>query len=573
MSKNKLLSTSSLVSADPIKSDFRNLVWIIWRHLNLPEPTPVQYDICRFLQNGPRRIGVEAFRGVGKSWITAAFVCWLLYCDPQHKILVVSASKTRADNFSTFVLDLIHAVPQLVFLAPRDGQRQSKLSFDVGPATPDQSPSVMSLGITSQIAGTRADTIVADDIEVPNNSATQALRDKLSERIKEFDAVLKPGGRVIYLGTPQTEQSIYNDLPTRGYVFRIWPALYPRPEQREKYGARLAPLIAQALDDTPDLAGTPTDGIRFSQDDLAERRLSYGKQGFALQFQLDTSLSDMDRYPLKLGDMIVYPLDGQKSHVDFMWASGPQQVLDLPAVGLQGDRYHKPGWVSETAADYEGCMMFVDPSGRGKDETAYAIVKSLHGRLFLVSSGGYRDGYSETTLRTIIHQAKLHKVNMIQTEPNYGGGMFSSLLSGAAQKYGYPVTVEEAKWSQTQKEARIVDVLEPVLSQHRLVVCPKVVEEDMKDREEYTPEEQNSYRLFYQLTRITIDRGALAHDDRVDALAGAVAYWTEQMGRDTDRAAKDHAAEEFDKMLEDMMNHMVDSPTAFRDRKVYRVTL
>jgi hypothetical protein len=557
--KSHLTGSTKLTPADPLKADFRNFLWLLWKHLNLPEPTPVQYDIATFLQTGPRRLGILAFRGVGKSFVTAAFVCWLLYCNPQTKILVVSASKMRADNFSTFVLDLIHSVPQLQHLIPRDDQRQSKVAFDVGPATPDQSPSVLSLGVTSQIAGTRADVIVADDVEVPNNSATSALREKLAERVKEFDAVLKPGGRIVYLGTPQDEQSLYNALPERGYVFRIWPALFPQPEQRGRYGAKLAPLIANLLDKNPELSGKPTDIKRFTEADLEERRLSYGKQGFALQFQLDTSLSDADRYPLKLGDFITYPLDPTKAPTDFMWASGPTQGLDLPAVGLQGDRWHKPGWVSPDAAPYQGSVMFVDPSGRGKDETAYAVVKTLFGRFFLVASGGFLDGYSDTTLRALLAIAKRHEVNLIKTEPNYGGGMFSKLLQGAAQRH-YPVRVEDAKWSQVAKEKRIIDTLEPVLAQHRLVVCPSVVEHDLKSTEEYPSDKQNHYRLFYQLARITAQTGALAQDDRLDALAGAIAHWVDSAARDTELAAKGHKDDLLDKELKRMMGHMVAIP-------------
>ncbi|WP_270994138.1 phage terminase large subunit, partial [Listeria seeligeri] len=99
----------------------------------------------------------------------------------------------------------------------------SNLAFDVGPAQPDQSPSVKSVGINGQLTGSRADTIIADDIEVPKNSMTVVQREKLAELVKEFDAVLKPGGEIIYLGTPQTEESLYNKLPERGYVIRIWP--------------------------------------------------------------------------------------------------------------------------------------------------------------------------------------------------------------------------------------------------------------------------------------------------------------------------------------------------------------
>lgn len=167
----------------PIYSDFRKFVYVVWKHLNLPDPTPVQYDIASYLQFGPKRSVIEAFRGVGKSWLTSAFVCWVLLNDPQKKILVVSASKERADAFSTFVKRLISEVPILQHLQAGSEQRDSMVAFDVGPAKPDHSPSVKSVGITGQLTGSRADIIVADDVETPGNSATQTMRDKLSELV------------------------------------------------------------------------------------------------------------------------------------------------------------------------------------------------------------------------------------------------------------------------------------------------------------------------------------------------------------------------------------------------------
>jgi hypothetical protein len=333
--KRHLQGTTALTDSDPLKADFRNFLWMVWQHLGLPEPTPVQYDIALFLQHGPRRLVIEAFRGVGKSWVTSAFVCWLLYCNPQIKIMVVSASKQRADDFSTFTLRLINDIELMHFLRPRDDQRSSKVAFDVGPARPDHSPSVKSVGITGQLAGSRADVIVADDIEVPNNSDTDTKRLKLSEAVKEFDAVLKPGGRVVYLGTPQTEHSIYNDLTQRGYTIRIWPARYPDATRRTNYGARLAPKIAHELEVNEDLTGHSTDPRRFSEQDLDERALSYGRSGFALQFMLDTTLSDAERYPLRLSDLIVLPLDPFRGPSDVAWASSPDlRVENVSAVGL-----------------------------------------------------------------------------------------------------------------------------------------------------------------------------------------------------------------------------------------------
>lgn len=546
---------------DPLREDFRNFLYVVWKHLRLPDPTPVQYDIAQFLQHGPKRLVIEAFRGVGKSWITSAFAVWLLFCNPQLNILVVSATKNRSDDFSTFTLRLIWEMEILRHLRPREGQRNSKISFDVGPAGASHAPSIKSVGITGQIAGSRADVIIPDDIEVPNNSATQMMRDKLSESVKEFDAVLKPGGRILYLGTPQCEQSIYNLLPQRGYVVRIWPARYPNEEKRAKYGTRLAPLIADALDRDPSLAvqpedpsrGQPTDQRRFSHEDLLERELSYGRSGFALQFALDTSLTDAERYPLKVSDLVVMSLNPDKAPAEIIWASSPDLIIETNNVAMGGDYYYRPMHISRDQwVEYTGSVMYIDPAGRGKDELAYAVVKILHGRLFVTACGGFKGGYEEKDLMRLLAIAKAQHVNHILVEPNFGDGMFAQLLRAQAQRV-YPVKIEDGEWSSAMKESRIIDTLEPLMNQHRLVVSLDVIEQDYLSTESYPAEEVNQYRLFYQMTRITRDRGALAHDDRLDALAGACAYWLKHMSRDVDKAQADYRQELLDADLERFM--------------------
>ena len=296
----------------PELKDFKNFLCLIWRHLLLPDPTPIQYDIADFMQNGPKRSVVEAFRGIGKSWICSAFVVHQLYLDPSKNILVVSASKTRSDDFSTFTLRLINEIPLLQHLRPKADQRFSKIAFDVGLAPPAHAPSVKSLGITSMLTGSRADIIVADDIEVPNNSMTQGMRDKLDEQVKEFDAILKPQGdvRVIFLGTPQCEDTIYSKLQKRGYTARIWPSQYPSHEKAHQlYDNALAPFIVEGISDKT--IGNSTEPTRFPNADLEERRLSYGNSGYALQFLLNPRLSDADRYPLKINDLIVTNIDSE----------------------------------------------------------------------------------------------------------------------------------------------------------------------------------------------------------------------------------------------------------------------
>lgn len=533
---------------DPL-SDFRNFLYLVWKHLALPDPTPIQYDIAEHLQHGDKRIIIEAFRGVGKSWVTSAFVCWLLYMNPQLNILVVSASKQRADDFTTFTMRLIMEMDILAHLRPGKDNRNSKIAFDVAPARASHSPSVKSAGITGQVAGSRADVIIADDIEIPNNSATQMMRDKLGEQVKEFDSILKPDGRIIYLGTPQTEMSLYNTLPERGYKVRVWPARYPDAERLKNYGDTLAPKILNELTINSALIGKPTDPDRFSDFDLMERELSYGRSGFALQFMLDTRLSDAEMYPLKVADLMVMNINPENAPEKPIWAASSDTVIDhLTNVAFAGDSFYKPMQLQGDWVEYTGSVMAIDPSGRGKDELGYAVVKFLNGFLYVTRCGGLQGGYDTVTLETLANIAKNEGVNEVLIESNFGDGMFTELFRPVLTKV-HPCNIEEVRHSK-QKELRIIDTLEPVMNQHRLIFDEKVIQQDYDTTKEYPAEHALKYQLIHQLTRITKQKGALSHDDRLDALAIAVAYWVEFMASDAEKEMQSRQDDLRDQELE-----------------------
>jgi len=547
--------------------DFRNFLYVCWKHLGLPDPTPLQYDISQYLQNGPKRAIVMAFRGVGKSWICSAYVVHQLLLDPSKNILVVSASKTRSDDFSTFTLRLIHEIPVLACLKPRDGQRFSKISFDVGPAPASHAPSVKSLGITSQLTGSRADIIVADDVEVANNSATQGMRDKLSDQVKEFDAIVKPlpSSRILFLGTPQCEDSIYTKLRERGYETRVWPSEYISHKHNDTiYEGAVAPFLMSATND--ETVGKSTEPLRFNDIDLEERKLSYGRSGYALQFLLNPRLSDADRYPLKINDLIVQDLDNDVAYEKYVWASGPDQQIanDIPNVGFNGDRYHRPLKMLGDMIEYSGSVMAIDPSGRGKDETAYAVVKMLNGYLFVHACNGIKGGYGENVLRQLSTIAKRFNVNEVVVESNMGDGMFTELLKPIISTI-HPVTINEVRHN-IQKEKRIVDTLEPTLNSHRLIVDPSVIREDYATSQSYPIETQLRYCLFYQLSRLTREKGSLLQDDRLDALAMAVNYWTEQMAANADVKINDRKEQLLNDELERFVSNVVGYGSSFTRR-------
>lgn len=542
-----------------IKS-FKNFLWIVWRHLNLPDPTPIQYDIADYLQFGARRKIICAFRGIGKSWITSAYVVWRLYNDPTLNMMVVSASKDRSDAFTTFTKRLISEIPMLSHMIPQDGQRDSMIAFDIGGAPASHAPSVRSVGVMGQMTGGRADEIIADDVEVPNNSDTLTMRMKLSERVKEFDAILKPGGKITYLGTPQCEDSLYNELRSRGYEKRIWPAEVPNEDYMAEYHDQLAPFLMKHINDNELPEGEPLEPTRFHKMELEERRASYGNSGYALQFMLDTSLSDADRYPLRLSDLVVMDVDPYQAPTTVIWTNEPQKAVEnLQSVGMGKDRYYYPKSTSEAYIPYDGKVMAIDPSGRGTDKTAWCVTGQLGGNLWLTGQGQCDGGYDDDTLLFLARTAQTHQVNEIVIESNFGDGMFTELFKKILNRVGYTCAVEEVR-HHVQKEKRIIDTLEPIMNQHRLIVDRKIIE---KDYRQYGCEKTFMFRLFYQMTRMTREKGAVLKDDAIDCLAMAVAYWVEQMSLDQEEREKERRGNSLQKLHDDFMeNHQLSKPKA-----------
>lgn len=536
---------------EAMKKDFVLFLMVLWRALNLPVPTRCQIDMAKKLSSGDqKRFILQAFRGIGKSFITCAFVVWKLWKDPQLKFMIVSASKERADANSIFIKRIIDLLPFLAELKPKRDQRDSVISFDVGLAKPDHSPSVKSVGITGQLTGSRADILISDDVEVMNNSATQAARDRLGELVKEYDAILKPNGTIIYLGTPQCEQTLYRELENRGYCTTIWTARYPKDKaDLESYGDRLAPMLINDLGENPEaLYWQPTDPIRFDDEDLRERELSYGKAGFAMQFMLNPNLSDAERYPLKLRDFIVAALEVTKAPLTYGWLPNPQNLVQtVPQVGLKGDTYHSYNVADKRSSDYTAKIMAIDPSGRGKDETGYCILYFLNGYIYLMETGGFRGGYEDATLESLAKKAKQWNVNEVLCEGNFGDGMFLKIFSPVLMRT-HRCTLTETR-SVGQKEMRIADTLEPVMGGHRIVVMESAIQKDYQTARNVDGAHDIKYSMFYQLTRLTRDRGALAHDDRLDAFAIGVAYFLDMLERDSKSSADDCTAEWLEEML------------------------
>lgn len=549
--------------APPELRDFRNFLFLVWQFLGLPEPTRAQYRLAAYLESYDpedpeteqyRKLVFEGFRGLGKSWILAAYCVFLLWRDQSLNILVVSATLDKSSDFSRQVLLILENMDLVKHLAPGTEQRSSTLKFDVNGAPLSQSASMMAVPVFGNTVGQRSDVIVLDDIEVANNCETVLLREKLWRRTEDLSALLKPEGprRMIDLGTPHTEETVHHRLVReRGFTINVYPCRYPDQRLQDYLGDYLAPELLQDMEDGA-LPGEPTDPQRFDDEFLQEKEAEFGRAGFSLQFQLDTSLADENRYPLKLADLVVMDLDTEVGPEKVVWASGPQQMIrEAPLYGMGSDRFYRPLELAGEFVPYNGSVLAIDPAGRGKDETGYAVVKALNNQLFVLECGGLPGGYSEPTLEALSEKAKAHQVSQIIVEANFGDGMYTELLKPVLRQV-YPCSIEEVKHSR-QKELRIIDTLEPVMSKHRLIVSSSVLDQNKPNRVavDCTEERKREYTLFHQMTRLTKERGALRHDDRLDVLAIAVAYFTDKWGAEADQAIEDRMLEDIQAGVEE----------------------
>jgi len=269
-----------------------------------------------YLQHGPLFRMIQAQRGQAKTTVTAAYAVWRLIHAPPCRILIVSSGDKMAKEISNWIIQIITGMEELACMRPdrNRGDRASVEAYDVhcDLKGPEKSPSVACVGITSNLQGKRADVLIADDVESQKNSATAEMRERLTHLTRDFTSICSTGD-IIYLGTPQSIDSIYNGLPSRGFDIRIWPGRYPTEEEEVNYGPHLAPLIREAMEANPKLRvgggitglrGQPTDTVILGEDVLVKKELDQGAAYFQLQHMLDTRLADQERFPLKISKLV-----------------------------------------------------------------------------------------------------------------------------------------------------------------------------------------------------------------------------------------------------------------------------
>lgn len=549
--------------------------------------TWMQRDIALFMQEIQHGM-VQAQRGEAKSTIACIKAVWELVQNPQARILLISASTAKANENAQLIHGLIMRWDILAYLRPdrTAGDRAAVGSFDVHWSLKgiNKSASCTCMGITSSLQGYRADLLIADDVETNRNSLTAAQREILLNLTKEFSSIVADAaGRILYLGTPQTKDSIYNTLPLRGFTVRIWPGRFPQETDIAKYGELLAPSIVERMRLLGDRCltgggldgkrGWPTDPERMSEQELQNKELDQGPETFELQFMLNTNLADAMRQQLRLRDLIVLDCSSSRAPEQVEWGPCPQLKVEVPeGYPIASPDFYYAAGQSSQYTDIQNITMALDPAGTGGDEVAYAIGGVVAPYLHATAIGGLQGGVSKENLEKIVQLVKEYGVRTVLVEKNMGHGTvlfiiqnyFNEIVDGKPRVSGVALV---EKYSTKQKELRIIEALRPPMQRHRLVLHRNAIEQDWKDLQPYALHNRNIRSCFTQMQDITTDRGCLSKDDRLDALAMLVEHLGGFLVQDEELASRKRQEAQAREFVENPMGRDDYNATARRGQR------
>lgn len=559
--------------------------------------TWMQADIAEFMENGPRLRMVMAQRGEAKTTLAALYSVWRLIHRPSTRVLIVSAGEDNSSATAVLIVRLIMQWDILEFLRPDKsaGDRASIEAFDVHYALKglDRSPSISCAGITSNLPGRRADLLIPDDIESNKNGLTSTQRALLLRLSKEFSSICTHGD-ILYLGTPQTKDSVYNTLAGRGFQVRIWPGRFPTLEEVEKYGSKLAPSITQRIQQDPTLQtgggldgsrGKPSDPDRYTEADLVEKELDKGPEDFSLQYMLDTSLADAERQQLKLSDLLVANFDPDLVPEVMAYQTGEKNRVVLPAgFPVPMTLMHHP--IVPDRAQYVKPgerMMFIDPAGGGRDEIGYGVSTAVGPYIHVLDNGGLKGGLTDENCAILCDLILEMRTTLVRVETNMGHGLFEKALMAELTKRAIGYATKDkvyppepffksvgvvSEFSTGQKERRIIDSLVSAMQRHRVIIHRRVFESDERCGKQHGAEKRNLYSMFHQMSSITTDRNSLVQDDRLEALAGCVRHWKDVLIMDENKAAQARAHAASAEFMKNPMGYDEPSgPTAKGTRK------
>lgn len=444
---------------------------------------------------------ILASRNSGKSTIVEIYVTWLLHRNPLEIIGVISGGVKRAKRTLRTVRLFIEQCPLLRPLIPDDNCLDSADQFVVPAANGrlGSSVSFASFGISSNMVGMRFNVALLDDVETKTDRSP-AAQENLDLLTSEVQNILNPGGRVIALGTPQVAGlSIY--------------ARWAKSEDWKTYRALLFEELPQDHGDRKRPYLRSRWPSRWSDADLEKKRRNLPAREWDLHWRIDLSALDEDDRPLKLRDFITVRWDASKSDFPTIVKPGGKKLTYLETGVADADDYFQgPSSISPDTSRYVATIAAVDPASGvvGRDEAGVAVVSvTTQGLAVVRCVAGVRGSSSAETLVKVA--ALLHSFypTKIVCEAR-ADSLYPSQLASVLARRGYACMVDPVQ-SGAKKGERILDAIGVPLADHRVVMLESVISGE------------DAMETIKQITHCTADGRQLRHDDRVDALAWALA--------------------------------------------------
>lgn len=498
-----------------------------WAELMRWKVPPIHYEACVWLAECGELGVLRCFRGFGKSTLLAIYNAWRYYEEHTYRILHQGDQDGTAYKTSRDTKRVLSRHPWTKHMRKLRGES----SFWWVPGADDErNPSMQAAGIMSNITSSRADEIQNDDVEVPRNIKTPEARETLRYRLGEQTHILVPGGRKLFIGTPHTHDSLYDEMELLGadcltikmfaHEFRVEYATKTeysikfKPEYVYSSIGKTARLLKEGEDYRLTKDGisfsSPTNTLidcyagcawpeRFSRAELQRRRRSCRTVNeWDSQYQLHSKpVSEVRLDPDRIIPYEVEPVIRYANKVASMWL-GSAKIVGMSA-----------RW---------------DPSS-GKvdsDVSAFGLVlQDEYGRRYLHRVIGLTGEVAEFApdakkitggqVAQICEMVEKYKIPRITVETNGIGGFAPAVLKAALKQRKLICGVSEQP-SVSNKNLRILEAFEPVISSQMLWAHSQVLDGPLWDQmRDFSPDTKNQA------------------DDYIDVSAAAIADTPERL--------------------------------------------
>ncbi|NWA03714.1 phage terminase large subunit [Pseudomonas gingeri] len=501
--------------------------FLIWAKRMRWEVPDVHVRACYWLEHRGKLAVLRCFRGFGKSTILAVYNAWRYYKDPTYRILHQSESNPTAYKTSRDTQNVIrnHPLTRHLLAAAACGTEQ----WWVYGSVDSRNASMYARGILSNVTSARADECQNDDVEVPGNIATPEAREKMRYRLGEQVHIMVPGASQLYIGTPHTHDSLYDEIESMGadcLTIRMFAQEHRITEAKiNAYNVPFVPEVvfsgigkhARVLELGKDYQLTKT-GIafftppgtlvdcysgsawpeRFDMDELAQRRR---KTKTINEWDSQYQLHSKPVTEVRLDPNRIIPYDVQPT---MRYANGAAAMF-LGSTQIVG------------AIAYWDCSL-----GKIKsDASAFSLLLTdARGQLYWHVAEGLEGEIAEFDEKDRIIGGQVHQVRelvikyqipRVIVETNGPGGFVPTILKQALKGTGCGVGEEH---STINKQKRILDAFESPLSARFLWAHVDVLNGPVWDQmQDFNPALTNQ------------------DDDFIDSGAGAIAQTPVRIGR------------------------------------------